>query len=420
MRRLLQSFLYAAVDSARRSAQPFRAVADFSALALRNPLNPWSHTYAGRTWAAALDVFESFTRNYARPAFNLAPLKIYGQPVEVTETVVWSQPFCNLVRFAKDEEVYGKLRAKFPHPKVLIVAPLSGHFATLLRGTVEAMLPEHDVYITDWTDARDVPLSKGRFGLDDYIDYVMQMVRHLGPKTHILAVCQPGPACLAAAALMHEGKDKAKPASLTIMGSPIDARRSPTEPNRLSETRPYEWFESNMIHRVPLPYAGHGRLVYPGFLQLTAFINMNRERHTNAQYDFFKNLVKGDGDNVQKHRDFYDEYLAVLDLPAEFYLETIDKVFQRFELAEGKLKYRGHPVKPAAIRDMGLMTVEGEKDDISGIGQTQAAHDLCPNIPKARKLDYIQPGVGHYGVFNGTRWRTEIQPRVRDFIRANN
>jgi len=418
-RQVYRKFLYAAVDTAKRSAQPFRAMADLSAKALRNPLNPMAYTYAGRTMAAACDVFESMTRVYAKPAFNLPPLKVYGQPVEVTETFVWERPFCKLLHFRKDAETYGRLRAKYPHPKVLIVAPLSGHYATLLRGTVEAMLPEHDVFITDWVDAREVPLSEGRFGLDDYVEYVMEMLRFLGPGTHLMAVCQPGPACLAAAALMHEDKDKARPRSLTIMGSPIDARRSPTEPNRLSEQRAFSWFEENMIHVVPLPYAGFGRKVYPGFLQLTAFINMNRDRHTNAQHDYFNNLVKGDGDSVQKHRDFYDEYLAVLDLSADFYLETIERVFQKFELAKGEFRFRGRLVKPSAIRDMGLMTVEGEKDDISGIGQTQAAHDLCPNIPASRQLDYIQPGVGHYGVFNGTRWRTEIQPRVREFIRAN-
>ncbi|BCW86896.1 hypothetical protein sos41_00180 [Alphaproteobacteria bacterium SO-S41] len=416
---MLLPFLYAAVDTAKRSAQPFRAVADYSAKALRDPSNPFAETYVGRSWAAAFDLFETLTRNYKKPAFDLPGLKVYGQPVTVTEKVVWSKPFCELLHFEKDPETYPKLRAKFPHPKVLIVAPLSGHYATLLRGTVEAMLPEHDVYITDWLDARDVPLSAGRFGLDDYVTYVMEMLRHLGPGTHVVAVCQPGPACLAAASLLHEDKDKAAPRSLTIMGSPIDARRSPTAPNKLSEERPYKWFVDNMIHCVPLPYAGVGRKVYPGFLQLTAFINMNRERHTNAQYDYFKNLVKGDGDSVQKHRTFYDEYLAVLDLSADFYLETIDRVFQRHELPKGEFKVHGRLVKPKAIKDMGLMTVEGENDDISGIGQTQAAHDLCTSIPKDRKIDYIQEGVGHYGVFNGTRWRTEIQPRVRDFIRAN-
>jgi poly(3-hydroxybutyrate) depolymerase len=416
---MYKSFLYAAVDAGKRSAQPMRAMADMSSRALRNPLNPWSKTQIGRTWAAAFDVFESMTRNYRKPEFNLGELKVYGQPVPFIEKFVWSKPFCNLLHFEKDEATYARLRTKFPHPKVLIVAPMSGHFATLLRGTVEAMLPEHDVYITDWIDARDVPLSAGRFGLDTYIEYVMAMLRHLGPGTHLLAVCQPGPACLAAASLMHEDKDEAAPRSLTIIGSPIDARLSPTVPNKLSEERDLDWFKSNMIQTVPCPYAGAGRKVYPGFLQLTAFISMNQERHSSAHYEFFKNLVKGDGDSVQKHRTFYDEYLAVLDMPAEFYIETIDKVFQKFELANGTLMVGDRLVKPEAIRNMGLMTVEGEKDDISGIGQTQAAHALCSRIPASRKVDYIQEGVGHYGVFNGTRWRTEIQPRVRDFIRAN-
>lgn len=417
---LYNPFLYATVDATKRSAQPFRVMADFGSKLLRDPSNPFADTVFAKTWAAACDVFESVTRNYAKPAFNLPELRIYGQPVAVTERIVWQKPFGSLLHFEKDAETYTSLRAKYPHPKVLIAAPLSGHFATLLRGTVEAMLPEHDVYITDWTDARDVPLTAGRFGLDTYIEYVMDMLHFLGPGTHLLAVCQPGPACLAAASLMHEDKDPAAPRSLTIMGSPIDARLSPTAPNKLSEERKLSWFEKNMIHVVPFPYAGAGRKVYPGFLQLTAFINMNRERHTNAQYDFFNNLVKGDGDSVQKHRTFYDEYLAVLDLPAEFYIETIDKVFQRFELANGELMVGDRLVKPGAITDMGLMTVEGENDDISGIGQTQAAHTLCTGIPDNRKVDYIQEGVGHYGVFNGTRWRTEIQPRVRDFIRANN
>ena len=413
-------FLYASIDATRRTAQPFRLAADFGAKLLRDPANPWSTTTFGKTWAAACDVFETMTRNYAKPSFGINELRIYGQPLTVTEEVPWSKPFGSLLHFAKDPEIYPKLRAKFPHPKVLIAAPLSGHFATLLRGTVEAMLPEHDVYITDWHDARDVPLAAGRFGLDGYVTYVMEMLRFLGPGTHLLAVCQPGPACLAAAALMHEDKDPCAPNSLTIMGSPIDARLSPTAPNKLSEERPFAWFQKNMIHVVPCPYLGAGREVYPGFLQLTAFINMNRERHSNAQYDYFKNMVKGDGDSVQKHRAFYDEYLAVLDLPAEFYLETIDKVFQRHLLPKGELTVGDRLVKPERIKNMGLMTVEGENDDISGIGQTQAAHTLCSGIPDARKIDYIQEGVGHYGVFNGTRWRTEIQPRVRDFIRANN
>ncbi len=411
-----RSFLYAAVDGAKRAAQPMRAMAELSAQALRTPLNPWSRTEAGRRWAAACDVFEQMWRIYPKPAFNLPFTEVNGERLAIIEKPVWSRPFGTLLHFEKQIGPKAKLK---PQPKVLIAAPLSGHFATLLRGTVEAMLPGHDVYITDWTDARLVPVNEGRFGLDEYVEYIMEMLRHLGPGTHLMAVCQPGPACLAAAALMHEDKEDARPASLTIMGSPIDARRSPTQPNRLSEERPFSWFEEKMIHTVPWPYPGAGRRVYPGFLQLTAFINMNRDRHADAQRDFYNNLIKGDGESVQKHREFYDEYLSVLDLSAEFYLDTIDRVFQRFELATGTFHFRGRLVKPAAIRDMGLMTVEGEKDDISGVGQTQAAHALCPSIPDRRKVLYVHPQVGHYGVFNGKRWRTDIQPRVADFIKAN-
>ena len=356
---MYNAFFYTAFDVMKRSAQPFRAFADMSARALRDADNPISQSYFARTWAAAFDLFESATRNYEKPAFNLPELRVHGEPVPVQETVVWSKPFGRLLHFRKDAEVYGRLRGEAPHPTVLIVAPLSGHFATLLRGTVEAMLPEHDVYITDWTDAREVPLRAGRFGLDDYVTYVMEMLRFLGPGAHVMAVCQPGPACLAAAALMHEDGEQAAPLSLTIMGSPIDARLSPTEPNLLSEKRSLDWFKQNMIHTVPLVYPGAGRQVYPGFLQLTAFINMNRSRHTDAHYEFYKNLVKGDGDSVQKHREFYDEYLAVLDLSAEFYIETVDRVFQRFELANGEFHVHGRLVKPGAIRNMGLMTVEG-------------------------------------------------------------
>ena len=414
---MYRSFLYAAVDTAKRSAQPFRALADMSAKVLRDPMNPFADTDVGRTWAAAFDVFESLTRTYKKPAFNLPELRVYGQPVAVIEKHVWSKPFCNLLHFEKDAEVYPKLRKKFPHPKVLIVAPLSGHYATLLRGTVEAMLPEHDVYITDWVDAREVPLSAGRFGLDDYVFYVMEMIRFLGPGTHLLAVCQPGPACLAAAALLHEDKDKAAPRSLTIMGSPIDARRSPTEPNRLSEKRPYNWFERNMIHTVPMPYPGLGRRVYPGFLQLTGFMTMNLDRHINAHVDLFKNLVKGDRDSVDQHQTFYEEYLAVMDLAAEFYLQTVETVFQRHALPDGVMMHRKERVDCSAIRDTALLTIEGEKDDICGLGQTEAAQLLCSRIADDRRQHYVQLGVGHFGVFNGRRFRTEIQPRIRDFIR---
>ncbi len=370
--------------------------------------------------AAAGDVFEAVTRRYGKPGFDLPETIVEGEPVPVREAVVWERTFCKLLRFHRDDELMMHIKGvDHKDPKVLIVAPMSGHYATLLRGTVEAMIPEHDVYITDWTDAREVPVYDGHFDLNDFVDYLIEMIRFLGPSTHVMAVCQPGPAALAAASLMAEARDPAAPASLTIMGSPIDPRESPTVPNKLSMERPFDWFKKNMIMTVPWPHTGVLRRVYPGFIQLTSFMSMNSERHVSAHKDLFVNLIKGDGDSVEKHHDFYEEYLSVMDITAEFYLQTIDEVFQRHLLPKGEFYHRGQRVKPEAITDMALMTVEGEKDDISGIGQTQAAHTLCPNIPQEMQLDYIQPDVGHYGVFNGRRWRTEIQPRIRDFIRAH-
>ncbi len=400
---------------------PLRAVADINQLVFRSPLNPMSYTVMGRTIAAASDVFESTTRRYGKPRFGLEEASINDEIVPVTEHVVWRRTFCQLKHFRKDPDVLADVlgHKPEPQPKVLIVAPLSGHYATLLRGTVEAMIPEHEVYITDWRDARMVPASRGRFDLNDYIDYLIEMVQHLGPNTHVMGVCQPGPAVLAATSVMSENDDPCTPASMILMGSPVDARKSPTEPNILAEERPFEWFQENMIMTVPWPNPGFTRKVYPGFVQLTSFMSMNSDRHLDAHWSYYENLVKGDGDSAQKHREFYDEYLSVLDLTAEFYLQTIDEIFQRHLLPKGEMMHRGKPIRPSGIRRTALMTVEGELDDISGIGQTQAAHDLCVNIPEHMQLDYIQPRVGHYGVFNGSRWRTEIQPRVRDFIRAH-
>jgi poly(3-hydroxybutyrate) depolymerase len=299
---------------------------------------------------------------------------------------------------------------------VLIVAPLSGHYATLLRGTVEAFLPDHAVFIVDWVNAREVSVLEGRFDFHDYIDHIRQMLTALGPRPNVVAVCQPGPPVLAAAALMAEDGDPSRPASMTFMGSPIDARLSPTVTNQLAEEKPFTWFQSNMIYTVPPPYPGMGRRVYPGFVQLASFMSMNAEKHQQAHQRYFRDLVKGDGDSADKHLEFYDEYLSVLDLTEEFYLQTIDIVFQQHLLPKGELTHRGRLVNPEAITDIGLMTVEGENDDISGIGQTQAAHGLCSSLPEALKEDYVQPDVGHYGVFNGRRFREEIYPRVRDFI----
>jgi poly(3-hydroxybutyrate) depolymerase len=299
---------------------------------------------------------------------------------------------------------------------VLIVAPMSGHFATLLRGTVETFLTNHDVYVTDWVDARLVPLADGGFDLDDYIDYVISMLHVLGSDTHVIAVCQPSVPVLAAVARMEAEDDAFVPNSMVLMGGPIDTRRNPTAVNRLAEERGVDWFRHHVITKVPFPNPGVMRDVYPGFLQLHGFVSMNLDRHIEAHKQLFLHLVKGDGDSAQKHREFYDEYLAVMDLAAEFYLQTVETVFVRHALPKGEMRHRRERVDPAKITRVALLTIEGEHDDISGVGQTQAAHDLCVNIPAARKAHYLQPDVGHYGVFNGSRFRAEIAPRIADFI----
>ncbi len=413
--------LYSAFEFGHAAMTPARLAAGVGAKFWRSPVNPLADTWVARASAAALDVFENATRRYPKPDWGLQSTTIDGAAVPVTIEIAKSKAFCDLLHFRRDERAMRDIRARRGEdPAVLIIAPLSGHYATLLRGTVEAMLPDHDIYITDWANARNVPVSAGRFDLNDYVDYLIDFLRFIGPGAHGVAVCQPGPALLAAASLMAEDMDPARPASITIMGSPIDARRSPTVPNLLAQERKFSWFEQNMIYTTPGPYPGVMRRVYPGFIQLYSFLSMNHDRHLNAHYDYFTHLVAGDGDSADKHRNFYDEYLSVLDLTEEFYLQTIREVFQEFSLAEGKFMHHGRRVKPEAICDIALMTVEGENDDISGIGQTQAAHDLCVNIPESMKIDHIQPGVGHYGVFNGSRWRNEIKPRLAKFIRAHN
>jgi poly(3-hydroxybutyrate) depolymerase len=303
---------------------------------------------------------------------------------------------------------------------LLIVAPMSGHYPTLLRGTVETFLPNHDVYITEWIDARMVPLTEGRFDLDSYIDYILSILHTLGGDVHVIAVCQPSVPVLAAIALMEADNDPDVPRSMVLMGGPIDTRINPNDVNRLAERRGLNWFRNHVIAKVPFPHPGFMRDVYPGFLQLHGFMTMNLDRHIEAHHNLFLHLVKGDGDSAQKHREFYDEYLAVMDLAAEFYLQTVDTVFIRHALPKGEMKHRGCRVDPAAIRRVALMTVEGEKDDISSVGQTKAAHALCVNIPEEHKIHYIQPGVGHYGVFNGSRFRAEIAPRIADFVLSRN
>ena len=412
--------LYTAYEMSHAALRPWRTAAELANQFWRSPFNPAGYSWLGKSAAASLDVFESVTRRYTKPEWNLPSTTINSVEVPVSIETVCEKPFGNLLHFRRDETAWKKARGTraAPDPRVLIVAPMSGHFATLLRGTVEAMLPEHDVYITDWTDARNVPVTKGTFDLNDYIDYLIDFLALIGPQSHTIAVCQPGPALLSAIAYMSEHGLPGLPSTMTYMGSPIDARKSPTVTNVLAEQRPFHWFETNMIQTVPMPYAGLMRRVYPGFLQLFSFVSMNSERHTDAHWQFFNHLVEGDGDSAARHREFYDEYLSVCDMTAEFYLQTIRDVFQEYSLAKGTFSHRGDLIKPELITDVALMTVEGELDDISGIGQTQAAHDICCGLPEEMKVDYVQPGVGHYGVFNGSRWKTEIQPRIHDFIRS--
>ncbi|MGV4793790.1 polyhydroxyalkanoate depolymerase [Rhizobium sp. F40D2] len=392
---------------------PFRAAADIMRFAYANPLNPFSHTPLGRTMAASLEMFERTTRRYGKPEFELKQTVIGDRMVSVREEVVWSRPFCNLLHFARNVPA-----ARGNDPRILIVAPMSGHYATLLRGTVEALLPSADVYITDWIDARMVPMAEGTFDFDDYVDYVIEMLHFLGHDTHVIAVCQPSVPVLAAAAVMEEANDPLSPASMTLMGGPIDTRINPTAVNKLAQERSLQWFSDNVIMNVPWPQPGFMRPVYPGFLQLSGFMSMNLDRHLVAHKEFFMHLVKNDGE-PEKHREFYDEYLAVMDLTAEFYLQTVEQVFIKHSLPKGELMHRGKRVDPAAIRKVALLTVEGENDDISGVGQTKAAQTICVNIPEDMRMHYLQPDVGHYGVFNGSRFRREIAPRILDFVRQH-
>ncbi|MBB3527319.1 MULTISPECIES: polyhydroxyalkanoate depolymerase [Rhizobium] len=392
---------------------PFRAAADIMRFAYANPLNPFSHTPLGRTMAASLEMFERTTRRYGKPEFGLKQTTIGDRMVSVREEIVWSRPFCNLLHFARNVPA-----ARGNDPRILIVAPMSGHYATLLRGTVEALLPSADVYITDWIDARMVPMTEGTFDFDDYVDYVIEMLHFLGHDTHVIAVCQPSVPVLAAAAVMEEANDPLSPASMTLMGGPIDTRINPTAVNKLAQERSLQWFSDNVIMNVPWPQPGFMRPVYPGFLQLSGFMSMNLDRHLVAHKEFFMHLVKNDGE-PEKHRDFYDEYLAVMDLTAEFYLQTVEEVFIKHSLPKGELMHRGKRVDPAAIRKVALLTVEGENDDISGVGQTKAAQTICVNIPEDMRMHYLQPDVGHYGVFNGSRFRREIAPRILDFVRQH-
>jgi len=407
--------MYWLYEMGHAALNPSRMAADATRLLFRNPVNPFSHTLYGKTVAAMAEMFERTTRRYQKPEWNIEATVIDGVEVPVAIVPAWSRPFCTMLHFQR-------LTARplsTPQPKVLIVAPMSGHFATLLRGTVETFLPQHDVYITEWVDARMVPASEGRFDLDDYIDYVMAMLRALGPDTHVVGVCQPAVPVLAAVSLMEAAGDPCVPRSMMLMGGPIDTRCHPTAVNDLAQERGLDWFAQNVITKVPFPHQGFMRDVYPGFLQLHGFMSMNLDRHIDAYGNMFMNLVKGDGDSAQRHRAFYDEYLAVMDLSAEFYLQTIDTVFIKHALPKGEMMHRGERIDPSQIKRVALMTIEGENDDISGLGQTAAAHRLCPNIPADKQEHYMQPDVGHYGVFNGSRFRSDIAPRMAAFMRAN-
>lgn len=402
-------------EAANWLVAPARATTRGMKRIFEDPINPFAGTSYGRTIAAACQLFEGTTRRYNKPTFGLTTTLIDGQQVEVSERVAWERPFGRVIAFDR------KLGETERQPKLLLVAPMSGHFATLLRGTVEAFLPTHRVFITDWADARHVPLSQGRFDLDDYIDYLISMFRALGPNLHILAVCQAAVPVLAAIAVMETGNDPLTPRSTTLIAGPVDTRHSPTEVNRLAEKRGIAWFRRHCISKVPPTYPGCRRDVYPGFMQLSSFVAMNIDRHITAHYEMFKHLVDGDGDGdaAEKHRDFYNEYLAVMDLTAEFYLQTVEQVFIRHALPKGDMIHCGQRVDLSAIRHSAIMVVEGERDDITGIGQTRAALELTPNLPRHKKTYHLQNGVGHYGVFNGSRFRAEIVPRITDFIRNN-
>jgi poly(3-hydroxybutyrate) depolymerase len=409
---LLSAPLYWFYEMSHAALEPSRAWADATRLLFRNPVNPLSYTTYGRTIAAAAELFERSTRRYGRPEWRISSTLVGGERVPVVPKVVWQRPFCRLLHF---ERVFAHKPQRL-QPRLLIVAPMSGHYPTLLRGTVEAFLPNHDVYITDWVDAKMVPLSEGPFDLDDYIDYVIAMLHTLGGDIHVIAVCQPSVPVVAAVALMEADDDPYVPTSMVLMGGPIDTRVNPTAVNDLAQQRGIEWFRRHVITKVPFPNPGFMRDVYPGFLQLHGFMSMNLDRHIEAHKQLFLHLVRGDGDSAAKHKEFYDEYLAVMDLAAEFYLQTVETVFVRHALPDGEMTHRGRRVDPRCIRQTALFTIEGEHDDISGVGQTEAAHRLCSNIPADRQAHWLQPGVGHYGVFNGSRFHAEIMPRIADFV----
>jgi poly(3-hydroxybutyrate) depolymerase len=378
---------------------------------LQHPANPFAYFGGGPLLASALDVFAHAAAPRGKPAFNLPTTEIDGVTVPIVEALEARKTFGQLRHFVR--------KGREGDPKLLIVAPMSGHFATLLRGTVARLLPNHDIYITDWADARDVPLEDGTFDLDDYVDYLTGWLEYIGPGAHMLAVCQPSVPCLAAASLMSAEKNPCRPRTLTMMGGPIDTREAPTAVNELAEERPLSWFQQNVVATVPFSYPGAGRKVYPGFMQLAGFMTMNLGNHLMSHWHMFRHLVQGDDDSADATKKFYEEYRSVCDMTAEFYLQTVEEVFKKHSLPKGELMHRGTRVDPGAITDIGLLAVEGEHDDISGIGQTKAALKITPNLPDVLKKYHLATDVGHYGIFNGSKWRGRIAPVVEEWIRTH-
>ncbi|MCV2348394.1 polyhydroxyalkanoate depolymerase [Paucibacter sp. Y2R2-4] len=407
--------LYQLFETQRALMSPFAEFASASAKLYSHPLSPFSHSPMAQRVSAGLDLMHRLGKDYEKPEFGIRGVEVDGVEVAVQELVPLTKPFCRLLRFKRYTDDLTVLSKMKDQPTVLVVAPLSGHHSTLLRDTVRQLLKDHKVYITDWTDARMVPLEEGPFHLDDYIAYVQEFIRHIGADCHVISVCQPTVPVLAAISLM-ASNGKQTPRSMTMMGGPIDARKSPTAVNNLAMNRSFNWFESNVIYRVPTNFPGASRAVYPGFLQHTGFVAMNPDRHLSSHYDYFLDLVRGDDDGADSHRQFYDEYNAVLDMPAEYYLDTIKTVFQDFALVNGTWIVKGQLVRPQDITGTALLTVEGELDDISGAGQTRAAHELCSGISSDHQYHYDAIGAGHYGIFSGRRWREKVYPEVQKFI----
>jgi len=409
--------LYQLHEMNRTLLNPLIQWAEASSKLFTNPVSPFAHTPFAQRIAAGYELVYRLGKDYEKPQFGITTAEVNGQSVTISEEVVMEKPFCKLLHFRKN--LGAKASSSLPLPKVLLVAPLSGHHATLLRDTVRGLLNNHDVYITDWTDARMVPLEKGAFHLHDYIYYVQDFIRFLGADLNVISVCQPTVPVLAAISLLASDNEPNLPKTMVMMGGPIDPRKSPTQVNDLATDKPHSWFENTVIYGVPPNYPGYGRQVYPGFLQHAGFVAMNPRRHAESHWEFYLHLRRGDNESAEEHRKFYDEYNAVLDMPAEYYLETIKTVFQDFALPKGTWKVEGKPVRPQDIKTVALLTIEGELDDISGSGQTSAAHDLCSQIPAQKKQHFTAPKCGHYGIFSGRRWREIIAPKIGEFIRAH-